>query len=303
VVPAGATALPALPNSTRHPALGGGLTMLAMFCFACMDSISKWLVQDFSVIQLLWVRYGFFLGFALLLVSRRGVAKASRSRRPWLQAGRALLAVVEAAVFVQAFYYLPLAETHAIAAASPLLVVLLAVPLLGERLPLPRLLAVLGGFMGVLLIIRPGFATVSPAMLIALSGALLWALYQIMVRFCARYDSSDTTLLWSAGVGLLAISCVGPFFWQPMSWASVGLVFAIAVLGSVAHFSLIKALEYAEAAAVQPFAYTLPLWAALLGALVFGDLPDAWTVAGGAVVIGCGLLDWAWAYRRARQGG
>jgi len=280
--------------------LGILLSVLAMFGFASMDAISKVLAPDYAIAQMLWVRYVFFVGFALLLMRPRGIARTARSRRPWLQAARALLLLVENGMFVLAFRYLPLADVHAVAAASPLIVIALSVPLLGEKVGPRRWAAVLAGFAGVLLIVRPGFQALEWPILLPLAGAVLWGLYQIMVRLCARTDTSETTLFWSAAVGLAVTSAVGPFQWTPPDAVGWALLLALALVAALAHFALIKAFQFAEAGAVQPYSYTLLVWAATLGYLVFGDLPDAWTVAGAAVIVASGLYSWYRERVRAR---
>lgn len=268
------------------------LMSLSMFGFAGMDAMSKFLVQDYPIAQTLWVRYVITTAVAIMIARKFGLRRALRSRRPLLQTGRSLLALVEAAVFVLAFWYLPLAETHAVAATSPLIVIALSAPLLREKVGLHRWLAVLAGFVGVLLIIRPGLAGFVLPLLIPLLGAFLWGLYQILVRLCARYDPPETTMLWSGFVALGAISLVAPFQWQPAGAFAWTLLIGIGVLSALAHYALIKALDYAEASAVQPYGYTLLVWAALLGFLVFADIPGPWTVLGGAVVVLSGLYTW-----------
>jgi drug/metabolite transporter (DMT)-like permease len=276
----------------NNNALGALLTMLAMLCFASMDAISKSLVVEYSVAQLMWVRYALLCLFAWLVVRRRGLGAALRSRRPGLQIFRSLVAVVEGAIFVLAFRYLPLADTHAVGATSPLIVIALGVLFLGERAGLARWLAVGAGFVGVMLIVRPGFRTLDWALLLPLVGALLWAAYQVLTRLNARWDPPDTSLLWSALVAFVATSFFGPFDWTwptPTAW---GLMVAVALIGAIAHYALIKALDYAEAGAVQPYSYTLLVWAALMGWLAFGDVPDGWTVVGALVVVASGLYTW-----------
>jgi drug/metabolite transporter (DMT)-like permease len=185
-----------------------------------------------------------------------------------------------------------LADTHAVAAASPLIVVGMSAAWLGERIGVRRWLAVLVGFAGVMLIIRPGFTQFSWPLLIPLVGAFMWALYQVMVRFLARDDRPETTLLWSAFVGLAAVSLVAPWdFRLPDAWSWV-LFITVGILGSLAHYALIRALDYAEASAVQPHGYTLLVWAALMGWLVFGDVPTPWTIMGACIVALSGLYAW-----------
>src|SRR5262249_37956676 len=160
-----------------NTARGAAFTVLAMLAFASMDAISKWLVVGFSLGEIMWIRYAVFCVFAWLVVRPRGFLKAVRSRRPWLQGGRALLALVESFVFVLAFRYLPLADVHALAATSPLIVIALGVLFLGERAGPARWLAVLAGFVGMLPIVRPGFRELNAALLLPIVGALMWGVY------------------------------------------------------------------------------------------------------------------------------
>lgn len=287
-----------VPKSVpRASQLGALLTMLSMLGFAGMDAMSKWLVRDYPIAQALWVRYGVFLLFALAIARAQrprmgGWLPAARSARPWLQGGRSLLGLGENAVFVLAFLYLPLADTHAVAATSPLIVVALAVPLLGERMEPRRWLAVGGGFAGVLLIVRPGLQAVDWQLLLPLLGAVLWALYQVLTRMCARHDRPATTLLWTAAVGFVALCMIGPWQWHRPDQLGWLLLLGVAVLGTLSHYALIRALDFTEAGAVQPYSYSLLVWAALLGWLVFGDVPDGMTFVGAALVVTSGLYSW-----------
>jgi drug/metabolite transporter (DMT)-like permease len=275
------------------PARAGILLVIAgSFGFASMDAMSKILAQDHAILQILWFRYMVFTAFALAIARRRGMRRTLISQRPWLQAFRALLLVVENAVFVLAFRYLPLADVHALGASAPLMVVALSVVLLGETVGIRRWSAVLVGFVGVLIIIRPGLQEIEWPLLIPLVGALMWALYQILVRLCSRTDDSDTTLLWSALVGLAATSVTGPFVWVPPDREAWVLLVVLAVAGSLAHYALITGLQLAEASAVQPYTYTLLVFAAFWGLVVFGDIPDAWTILGATIIVGSGLYTW-----------
>ena len=279
--------------------LGAVLTMAAMFCFASMDSMAKWLVAEYPISQTMWVRYGLFTVFALLAARRVGIRKTLTSVRPWLQGGRSLLGVVESGVFVLAFYYLPLADTHALAATSPLLVIAISQAFLGERAGWRRWAAVIVGFAGVLLIIRPGFQQLSWPLVLPIVGALMWAVYQVLTRLCAAGDPPETTLLWTALVGLAVTTVFGPWQWHAPDLTAWLLIGAIAILGSLGHYTLIRALDYAPSSAVQPYSYTLLVWATILGALVFGQLPDALTITGALIVVAGGLYTWRLDVREA----
>jgi drug/metabolite transporter (DMT)-like permease len=279
-------------RSLQRPKLGIGLSLLAMGCFAGIDAATKWLAPNYAVAQILWFRYAVFTLFALVMTRSIGTRAAMRSVRPWLQAGRGLLLVVESGVFVVAVHNLPLAQVHAIAAASPLIVTVLSAPVLGESIGVRHWLAVTAGFAGVCLIVRPGFHHLEWPVLVPLAGAGLWAGYQILVRYCSRFDSSETTLLWSAAMGLAAMSLVGPMQWRAPDAVGWTLLLLISLLGSLGHYMLIKALQFAEARVLQPFSYTLLVWATALGVVVFGSVPDLWTIAGAAIVVGSGLYAW-----------
>ncbi|MGI9522716.1 MAG: DMT family transporter [Hyphomicrobiaceae bacterium] len=267
------------------------LVLASTFCFATMDAISKLLASDYSIAQILWMRYIFFAVFAFTIV--RGHCRAAiLCRKPWLQALRAMLLVAENGVFILAFQYLPLADVHAIAATAPLMVVVLSGFLLSEPVGNRRRLAVGVGFLGVLLIIRPGFQTLDWSVAIPLCGALMWAIYQILVRLCNRADNSDTTLLWTAIIGLALTSAVGPLSWKPPDTVDWLLLVFLALSGSLGHYALIMALKFAEASTIQPYNYTLLVFAALWGIVLFNDVPDVATVAGAAIIVASGLYVW-----------
>ena len=277
------------PNQT---VLGPLLTMFAMLCFAGMDATSKFLVADYAVGQMMWIRCIILYLFACFIVRRTGVRAALKTPRPGLQIARSLILVIESALFVFCFKYLPLADAHALGSTSPLIVIALGVIFLGERAGAARWLAVVAGFAGVLLIIRPGFRDVDWPLLLVLVGAGLWATYQILTRLAARHDSADTSLIWSALVALIATTFVAPIDWEWPTAAAWALIVSAAMIGSVANYALIKAFQYAEASALQPYSYTLLVWATLLGFVVFGDFPDFWTIVGAAVIVASSAYTW-----------
>jgi drug/metabolite transporter (DMT)-like permease len=144
----------------------------------------------------------------------------------------------------------------------------------------------------VLLIVRPGFRAFDWPLAIPIAGAILWALYQILTRLSSRTDSPNTSLVWAGLVAFLATTAVGPIDWRWPTASAWTLMIVISLMGAVAHYALIKALDYAEAGSLQPYAYTLLVWATLLGFLVFGNVPDGWTLFGAAIVVASGLYAW-----------
>ena len=276
----------------NRPHLGALAMLTAMLLFACMDTISKWLVGSFPILQLMWARSIAFSLLAILLLRRDGLAAALRSKRPVLQGFCALLLVIEGAVFVLALKYMPLADAHALGSTSPLAVVALSAVFLRERVDAGRWLAVVAGCAGVFLILRPGFHDLAWTALIPGACIVMWSSYQILSRICSQADGSDTTMAWSAFVALAFTSLCLPWNWvmpQPREW---GLIAALAVLGAGATYCFIRALDFAPASVLQPFSYSVLVWVSLLGWIVFGDVPDIWTMAGAAVIVASGLYTW-----------
>jgi len=269
---------------------GIGFALLAMFCFASMDAASKHLTASYSIVQIIWVRYLFFAALSLAMAGREGILATLRSPCRGLQLARSVVLIGEVASFVLAFSYLPLGYVHSVAAITPLMALAMAAVFLKETVDARRWGAVGIGFLGVLLIIRPRTGIPEGwVALIPLLAAFLWALYQIMVRAVSRTDSTNTTFLYTGLTGAFVLTLIAPFQWKMPDGEGWLLLVLVALLGSIAHLLLIKALHAAPASVLQPFNYTLVVWASFMGFLVFGDVPDAWTLLGGAIVIGGGL--------------
>jgi drug/metabolite transporter (DMT)-like permease len=254
-----------------------------------MDATAKYLVRDYTIVQILWVRFVIFLAVALALARRRGIARTFVSRQWRLQIVRSLVLLAEAGAFILSFSLLPLADVHAVAAAAPLLATALAVPMLGERVGRHRWAAVAVGLLGVLVIVRPGMGTMQWAAAAPLAAAFLWALYQVLVRKVGLTDSVATTTLYTAAVGLAVLTLLVPFVWRAPDLEAWLLMLLVGVLGSAGHIVLFKALELAPASALQPFGYMLMVWAAVMGYLVFDHIPDVPTIGGAVIVVLGGL--------------
>ena len=289
-------------RAASGPASRGILCALAAWLlFAGMDACSKLLAADYSIIQILWVRFVALTVIAAWLAHRQGGNASLRTRHIWLQGARSLLLVVEIGLFILTITVLPLANAHAIMAVTPLLVTALSVPILGEQVGLRRWSAIAVAFAGVLIILRPGLGVVQPMALVALLCALMFAIYQILTRIVGRDDPPMTTLFYTAVIGAIGLTVIGPFYWvspDAAGWALFGLV---ALLGASGHFLLIKALQLAPASVLQPFSYTMLVWATVVGFLVFGNLPDLATVAGAAIIAASGI--YTFARERLRRGG
>lgn len=291
----------ALETTAASTARGILTVLVAWLLLSCMDAGSKLLAQDYAIVQILWVRYVFLVAVAWLFARRQSGAAPLRTRRPGLQVFRALLLVVEIGLFIFAITVLPLASAHSILAVTPLIITALSVPILGERVGLRRWSAVAVAFAGVLIILRPGLGVVQPMALVVLLCALMFALYQVLTRLVSRDDSPAVTLFYTALIGAIALTAIGPFFWTWPDARGWALFLLVAMLGGGAHFLLIKALQLAPAAALQPYSYSLIVWATIVGFVVFGNLPDLWTVAGAVVIVASGLYAFAREQRVARR--
>lgn len=271
--------------------VGRGILILvaAMFVFACQDGITKHLAPRFASPQIIWIRFVAFVLLGLWLVCRKGVRRAFYTGAPWLQLAWGIVLVTQMLGFVLVLRYLPLADAHVIMASTPLIVTVLAIPLLGESVDLRRWLAVLAGFAGVLVILRPGLGAMQAGSGFALGVAFMYAMFIPLTRMVSRVDSAGTTLVWTGAVGLVSMTLTAPFVWiwpDLEGWLFLG---ALALFSAANHWLLIKALERAPASVLQPYSYSILVWAILIGWLVFGDFPDLLTIVGAAVIVASGL--------------
>lgn len=278
--------------TTQNLRLGILLMIGTSFVFAMQDGISRHLAGTYNTYMVVMIRYWFFAAFVIALASRApgGLRAAVRTRQPKVQVFRALLLAAEICVMVTGFTILGLVESHAVFACYPLLVALLSGPVLGEKVGWRRWVAIGIGFLGVLIILRPGFSVFDPAALIPFVSALMFALYGLLTRYVARQDAASVSFFWTGTVGAVAMTAVGVWFWEPMApgdWIWMGILCLTAATG---HFLLIKSLEVAEASAVQPFAYLQLVFATALGIFAFGETLELPVAVGAAVVVGAGLF-------------
>jgi len=259
--------------------------------FVLMDSIAKYLSQWYPVPGLVWARYLINLAILLAWFAARGELGRIRTARPGIQLARGFLLAAATLIYFTSLRVLPLADAAAIAFVLPLFVAVLAVPMLGERLDMSRTVAIFAGLLGALLIVRPGSDLFTWYALLPVGMALCNALYQILTRKVAGVEHPLTSLIWGAIVGAVLLSLVAPFEWQTprtaWHWTLLGV---IGLLASIGHYLLIRAYDYASATLLAPYSYSAIVWAVLLGFLLFGTLPDGWSVAGMAVIVFSGLF-------------
>ncbi len=262
--------------------------LLTTFFFVSLDTTAKYLLQFYPVLEVVWARFFFNLIFVVILLAPRLRAHAA-SQRPLLQFLRSGLLLTTTILFFSGIHLLPLADASAIMFTSPILVTVLSIPLLGEHVGPRRFAAVAVGFIGALIVVRPGTGMMGIGAVLLLGSAFCNALYQLTTRRLRGVDGPLTTLLYTALMGAVLLSFAMPSLWvtpEPWHWL---LFMLLGALGGVGHFSLIKAFQSAPAAVVAPFAYTSLLWATASGFVIFGDLPDRWTIIG-AAIIGGGAL-------------
>ncbi|SPH24332.1 Riboflavin transporter [Defluviimonas aquaemixtae] len=272
--------------------LGAILMIATSFVFAMQDGISRHLAGEYNVYMVVMIRYWFFAAFVIAVASRRagGITNAARTHFPMVQIFRGVLLAAEICVMVTAFTILGLVESHAVFACYPLLVAALSGPVLGEKVGWRRWTAIGIGFVGVLVILRPGYTVFSPAALIPLIAASMFALYGLLTRYVARGDRSAVSFFWTGVTGAVVMTAVGLFYWEPMratDWVWMMVLCCTAVTG---HWLMIRALEVAEASAIQPFAYLQLVFASALGLTVFGETLQTNVVIGAAIVVASGLF-------------
>jgi drug/metabolite transporter (DMT)-like permease len=270
---------------------GVALALIAIAIFSTQDAVSKLLVESVSPFQMTMMRFWAFAAFAVLLARRQGPVRASLvTRQPVLQALRGVLLVADIWMYVLALRTVPLAEVQSITLIYPLLVTLFAVPVLGEPVGIFRISAVVVGFLGALVIIRPGGVPLDWGVIYAAGSGACYAAYIVLTRKVSATDSPTTSMLYVGLVGLVMSSAVGVFFWQPLGLRDGLLVGYIMVTGVAAHGLMIVALSRAPASVLQPFNYTSLPFAILLSWLVFQHLIDPVSLIGAAVIVAAGLV-------------
>jgi drug/metabolite transporter (DMT)-like permease len=290
-----------MPVTDQNTLRGIAFMLAAMVVFALQDVLSKALVANHSAIFITMWRYWAFGLVCLFLLWRTGFAKGLRSRQPVLQIARGVTLALEICVAILAFHLIGLAGTHAIFAFGPLLVVALSGPLLGERIGWRRWAAIGVGFLGMMLIIRPGSQPMSFGLAIAILAMVMFAAYALATRRVSRTDSAMTSFYYTGVAGAVVMTLIGPWFWSAMTPVEMLMMATLCATGMIGHYLLIRAFEAAEASAIQPYAYFQTVFSSISGVLVFGEIVPVSTILGAAIVIGAGVFAF-WRERvRAKQ--
>lgn len=286
------TLAPALPAD--RPLLGITFMLAAGLLFTLLDTGVKWLTQSYSPVQVVWARYTghmLVLGAYLLMLGwpRCRAIMASVESLPG-QFVRGLLLLAASTFAFLAFRELPLLQVYVINFSAPLLVTLLAIPLLRERVTPARGLAVAVGFVGVVIAVGPVDWRAQPAALLPFGMAFCFALYQLATRRFGRNDHPLASLFYAGLAGALVSSLAVPFFWSPIALGDIPLFLVVGTLGAVSQLGLIMAMRCAPASLVSPFLYLQIVWATVSGYLVFGDVPLLETYLGAILIIGAGIF-------------
>lgn len=284
----------------QNTRLGIMLMIAVTFVFAMQDGLSRHLAAEYNVLMVVMIRYWFFAAFVIWVAWRKagGLRAAAATHHPVLQPLRGLLLAAQICVLVLGFVKLGLVGNHAIFASNPLLIAALSGPILGEIVGWRRWSAIALGFVGVLIILQPGFAVFSPFALLPLVAALMFALYGLLTRYVGRRDSTAVSFFWIGTVGAVMMTLVGFGYWQPMSGSDWGWMALLCLTGASGHYMLIRAYELAEASAIQPFAYLQLVFASILGITLFDEVLEMNVALGAGIVIAAGLFT-LWRQRKA----
>lgn len=277
-------------NISRNRLKGIGIISIAFLCFALLDGMAKWLVRDLPVLEVVWLRFLCHVLLSAMLLGPTHGLRLVRVSHPRWQLIRGLMLAIMTGLNFWALQFLQLAETGAIQFTVPILVALISIPLLGERLDRGRWCAVIAGFVGILLILRPGTQGFHPAMFLALGNAVLYACFNLLTRRLAGSDSPEATQFLSACASVVLLAPFALAVWQtPATWSQWLLIALTGLAGGTGHYMLALAHRFAPASTLAPFLYQQIIYMVLIGYLLFGDLPSGALLLGSLVVVGSGL--------------
>ena len=277
------------PARADRPFKGIALILASTVFLGTSDVTAKYLSATLPSIEIAWIR---FLVFALIMSPAMVPGSplyALQSSRPGLQLLRGAALVGSSLFFISGLRFLPIAEASATGFVAPLFVTALSIIFLGEKVGMRRWIATAVGLVGVIIILRPGTGAFHPAAFFPLVSALAWACTLIMTRMMSGSDRAITTMTYSAVAGLCILSAMVPFVWVTPTWHDIMFGVLIGVASTAGQWIVVLAFRYADASVLAPFSYTQLLWVSILGFLVFGEVPDIWTITGAAFIVASGL--------------
>ena len=279
-------------SSQKHQPLKGiFLFITAIFLISIVDTICKFFTKDLHAIQIVW---GYLIGINVTLwifffIRGEKLSKLAKSNRLVLQLIRPAFLICSISSLFLGLTYLPIAEATAIGFVAPLFITALSVPILREKVGIHRWSAVVIGFLGVIIIVRPGTEFWHIASIMPLLGAFFFALFQIMTRLLSATENTYTTLFYTGLGGLGWSSLMVPFVWSPMLRIHFFVFFSIGIMGAIAHLCMISAFDRAEASFLAPYNYTKLLWVAVLGYIIFDDIPSLEMWLGAFIIVSAGF--------------
>ena len=281
-----------ISSSQKHqPLTGIFLFITAIFLISIVDTICKFFTKDLHAIQIVW---GYLIGINVTLwifffLKGEKLSKLVNSKRLVLQIIRPAFLICSISSLFIGLTYLPIAEATAIGFVAPLFITALSVPILREKVGIHRWSAVIIGFLGVIIIVRPGTEFWHIASIMPLLGAFFFALFQIMTRLLSATENTYSTLFYTGLAGLGWSSLMVPFVWSPLLRIHFFVFFSIGIMGAIAHLCMISAFDRAEASFLAPYNYTKLLWVAVLGYIIFGDIPGLEMWLGAFIIVSAGF--------------
>ena len=263
--------------------------IIAFFLFATTDVAQKYATIYHSVFQIMLFRYLFLFIIAIIEAKRKKNVRVWKTNNLKLQLIRSLCSILETAFFVTSFRYLTLGDVHSVAALSPIIVVALSIIFLKEFVDKRIWFAIFFGFIGVLIILRPGFDVFNFKSLIPLGAAFTFAIYQILTKKVSEVDKDETSLFFTSLFGVITMAILASIYWVDFIFISYFLLPLIGIMMSLAHYSLIIALARAPANKIQPFHFSLIFWAIIYGFVFYNDVPDVPTVFGALIIALSGI--------------
>ncbi len=263
--------------------------ILAYFSFSLLDAIQKTAILYHSIFQILLIKYLFTLSLSFFESRRKKNIIFYKTNNIRIQLTRSILSIIESGLFVLSFKYLSLASAHSIASLTPVFVVALSAIILKEHVNLRTWIAIFAGFLGVVLIMRPGFSIFDVKTVLPLLAAFFLSLYQIATKKASQYDSNETSLFYTSLLGIFIMLFFSIFNWNPLFYNSYILFLGIGLFFSLGLYFQIIALSFTKASLVQPFHYTLIFWSIILGYFFYDDLPDKFTIIGSIIIILSGV--------------
>jgi drug/metabolite transporter (DMT)-like permease len=279
----------AAPARADRPFRGIALILASTVFLGTSDVTAKYLSATLPSIEVAWIR---FLTFAIIMVPAMLPGSplcALRTRRPGLQLMRGIALLASSLFFISGLRFLPIAEASATSFVSPLFVTALSIVFLGESVGMRRWLATAVGLAGVLIVLRPGSSAFHPAALFPIVSALAWACTLIMTRMMSGSEHASTTMTYSSIAGVCILSALVPLVWVTPSWHDILFGILIGIASTAGQWIVVLAFRYADASVLAPFSYTQLLWVSILGFIIFGEVPDVWTVTGAAFIVASGL--------------